>query len=198
MSFNALIYTTLIDPLLSGLRKAVVEAIDPSAIVLDVACGPGTLSLAITQKANHVTGIDLDENLILYATGAARKKGIWNASFAMHDASDLSLYRDKEFDIAVTSMAVHQFSEELAVKILTEMKRIALKVIIADYNCPIPRGFSRSIAYGIERITKGDHHKNFMNYMSKGGIGWFTDAAGMTIRSTRVKGSGVFRVIMCN
>ncbi len=103
MSFNALIYTTLIDPLLSGLRKAVVEAVDPSATVLDVACGPGTLSLAITQKANRVSGIDLDEKLILYAAGVAGKKGIWNASFAMHDASDLSLYRDKEFDIAVTA-----------------------------------------------------------------------------------------------
>ena len=141
MSFNALIYTTLIDPLLSGLRKAVVEAVDPSATVIDVACGPGTLSLAITQKANRVSGIDLDEKLILYAAGVAGKKGIWNASFAMHDASDLSLYRDKEFDIAVTSMAVHQFSEELAVKILTEMKRIARKVIIADYNCPMAHRF---------------------------------------------------------
>jgi len=69
---------------------------------------------------------------------------------------------------------------------------------IADYNCPIPRGFSRSIAYGIERITKGDHHKNFMNYMSRGGIGWFTDVAGMTIKSTWVKGNGVFIVVVCN
>lgn len=197
MSLNALIYTTLIDPLLSGLRKAVLEAVDPSATVIDIACGPGTLSLAMAQKANHVTGIDLDEKLISFATGTARKKGIWNASFEVHDASDLSVYRDHAFDIAVTSMAVHQFPEELAVKVLREMKRIAGKVIIADYNYPMPPGFSRSIAYGIERITKGDHHKNFINYMSRGGIGWFADTAGLEIKSTTIKGNGVFTVVVC-
>lgn len=198
MSFNILIYTALIDPLLSGIRKTVLEAVDPSSTVLDVACGPGTLSLAMAQKANHVTGIDLDEKLILYAAEAAGKKGLWNASFVMQDASDLSVYIDKKYDIAVTTMAVHQFPEELAIKILREMKRIANKVIIADYNCPIPQGFSRSIAYGIERITKGDHHRNFMNYMSRGGIGWFTAAAGLTIILTTIRGNGVFTVVVCN
>jgi SAM-dependent methyltransferase len=198
LPFSALIYTALIDPLLTGLRKAVLEKIDPSATVIDIACGPGTLSLDIAQKAGYVTGIDLDEKLISYATGAAIKKGISNAVFKIHDASDLSAYGDGEFDLVVTSMAVHQFPEELAVKILCEMKRIARKIIIADYNCPMPPGFSRSVAYGIERITKGDHHRNFRNYMSRGGIGWFTDAAGLTIRSTRVKGNGVFTVVSCN
>ncbi|MCU0461059.1 MAG: class I SAM-dependent methyltransferase [Bacteroidales bacterium] len=198
LKINALIYTALIDPLLSGLRRAVLEAIDPSATVIDIACGPGTLSLAMAQKANHVTGIDLDEKLISYASGTAGKKGIWNVSFALHDASDLSVYHDKKFDIAVTSMAIHQFPEDLAVKVLREMKRIAGKVIIADYNSPMPPGFSRTIAYGIERITKGDHHKNFRKYISRGGIGWFTAAAGLEIRSTIMKGNGVFTVVVCN
>jgi hypothetical protein len=62
----------------------------------------------------------------------------------------------------------------------------------------MPRGFSRSIAYGIERISKGDHHKNFMNYMSKGGISWFTSAAGLRISTSTIKGNGVFIVVVCN
>jgi hypothetical protein len=65
-------------------------------------------------------------------------------------------------------MAVHQFSEELAVRILTEMKRIASHVIIADYNSPMQRGFSRSLACLIESLAKA--YNNFRNYMSGGGL----------------------------
>jgi ubiquinone/menaquinone biosynthesis C-methylase UbiE len=197
MSLNALIYSVLIDPLLSGLRKGVMDAVNDRAAVIDIACGPGTLSLEMAQKAGHVTGIDIDEKLISFASGTTSKKGIQNVSFALHDASDLTVYRDYEYDIAVISMAVHQFPEELAVKILSEMKRIARKVIIADYNFPMPHGFSKSLAYGIERMTKGDHHRNFISYMSRGGLQWFAASAGLEILSSVVKGNGVFKIAVC-
>ena len=198
MFLNALIYTTLIDPLLSGLRKTVVENINQPATVIDIACGPGTLAFQIAEKASHVTGIDLDEGAISHASSRAKKRGAGNLTFDIRDASDLSSFHDGQFDVAVTSMAVHQFPEELAVQILKEMSRIAKAVIIADYNCPMPRGISRSLAYGIEYIAKGDHYRNFMNYMKRGGVGWFTAEAGLTIRSTNIRGNGVFVVAVCD
>lgn len=197
MSFNAVIYTVIIDPLLSGLRRAAIDKIDPGSKVIDIACGPGTLAMQLAVKASSVTGIDLDANLISYAAERAAKRGIWNISFESRDASHLSAYRDAEFDIAVTSMAVHQFPEELALGILREMKRIAGKVIIADYNCPMPRGFSGSLAYGIERIAKGDHYRNFRNYMSRGGLQWFTSSSGLELTSEIIRGNGVFVVGVC-
>jgi hypothetical protein len=100
-------------------------------------------------------------------------------------------------DIAVTSMAVHQFKEDLAINILREIKRISGKVIIADYNCPMPSGLLKSFAYGIESIAKGDYHRNFMNYMSRGGISWFAGSAGLTIQSSEIRGNGVFTVAVC-
>ncbi len=95
-------------------------------------------------------------------------------------------------------MAVHQFNEDLAVKILREIKRIAQKVIIADYNFPMPSGFSKTFAYGIESMVKGDHHRNFMNYISRGGIEWFTDSAGLSIQSYDIRGNGIFKVVICH
>jgi len=198
MSLNVLIYTTLIDPLLSGLRKTVVETISQQAAVIDIACGPGTLALEIAHKAGHVTGIDLDEGLIAYASARSKKRGISNLTFEIRDASDLSSYNNGQFDFAVTSMAVHQFPEILAVKILREMKRIAHTVIIADYNYPMPRGFSGSLAYGIEYIAKGDHSRNFRNYMNRGGVTWFAAEAGLAIKSTTIRGNGVFVVVVCD
>lgn len=191
---KAIIYSLLIDPLLSGLRKTVAEEISGSDSVIDIACGPGTLAIEMAQRAVYVTGIDLDENLISFAISRAEKKGIRNVDFRVHDASHLSIYRENEFDVAVTSMAIHQFSEDLAVEILTEMKRIARKIVVVDYNFPLPGSFSGSLASGTERFAGGDHYRNFRNYMSRGGLTWFTGKAGLAIRSQTVKGNGVFVV----
>jgi len=197
LSLNALIYTLFIDPLLSGLREAVYEKITDSANVIDIACGTGKLAIYIAGKACRVTGIDLDEKLIKFADSRAKMKGLNNLTFKVQDATDLSAYHESEFDIAVTSMAVHQFDEDLALNILREIKRISRKVIIADYNCPMPYGFSKSFAYGIESIVKGDHYRNFMNYMSRGGISWFAGSSGLTIQSSEIRGNGIFTVAIC-
>jgi hypothetical protein len=94
-------------------------------------------------------------------------------------------------------MAVHQFEPQLAVKILTEMKRVASRVIIADYNHPLPQTLSGFAANSIEKMAGGDHYRNFRNYMSAGGINHFTNAAGMKINKTVARGNGVFVVVEC-
>ena len=195
-SLSGFIYRIFIDPLISGLRKSVADQVEPSHHVIDVACGTGALSLAMAEKAMHVTGIDLSEDMIITAQRTAQRRGATNVSFELHDASDLSGYRDGEFDLAVTSMAIHQFEAELAIIILAEMKRISHRVIIADYNHNMPAGLSKRIAWGIERMAGGDHYRNFRIYMQNGGAPWFAKQAGMKIVSETVRG-GVFAVLKC-
>ncbi len=190
-------YRIFIDPLLSGVREVIRSKTDKGSSVIDVACGTGSLALLLAQKADNVTGIDLDQKLVSYASVRASEKEITNVKFRECDASDLSCYRDGEFDFAVTSMSVHQFDPGLAVKVLMEMKRVAAKVIIADYNCPLPHGFSGSLAYMIERIARGDHYRNFRNYMNRGGLGSFLEKAGISVISAEVRGNGVFIITVC-
>jgi ubiquinone/menaquinone biosynthesis C-methylase UbiE len=196
-SLNTLFYRLAIDPLLSGLRERVTEHAEVSDSVLDVACGTGALALTLAKKAAHITGIDLSEDNITAARRTARRKGIANTLFEVHDASDLSCYLDHEFDIAVTSMAIHQFDAALAVKILSEMKRIAMRVIIADYNCPMRMGLPKAIAYGMEHATRGDHLRNFKIYMQKGGTRYFAREAGLKVIAEEIRGGGVFVVARC-
>ena len=121
----------------------------------------------------HVTGIDLSEDMIITAQRSAQRRGATNVSLELRDASDLSRYSDGEFDLAVTSMAIHQFEAQLAIEILAEMKRISGRVIIADYNLNMPAGLSKRIAWGMERMAGGDHYRNFRIYMQNGGALWF-------------------------
>jgi len=193
-SLQGYFYKLLIDPVLSGLHRCVVENTEPTQQVIDVACGTGSLTIAIARKAKNVIGIDLSEDMIITARRGASKKGINNIQFEIRDASEMSVYKDRQFDVAVTSMAVHQYNADLAIKILAGMNRIASEVIIADYNHHMPRGYGRRVAWSIERLAGGDHYRNFRNYMQKGGIHWFAGEAGLTIRSEVTKNAGVFVV----
>ena len=192
------IYRIFIDPLLSGVRTSIIGKIDKGSRIIDIACGTGSLALSIAGVADHVTGIDLDEKLICYADKRAINRGLRNRiQYEVHDATSLLCYHDREFDIAVTSMSVHQFDSDIAVRVLREMQRIASKVIIADYNCPRPAGLSGFLAYMIERMARSDHSRNYNNYMKKGGLGYFTGMAGLSVISEEVRGNGVFIIAVC-
>lgn len=193
-SLSGLIYQLFIDPILSRHYDTILKNIKPSHRVIDIACGTGSQSIAIAQKAHSVIGIDLSEEMIGTALRSAGRKNLSNVLFELRDASNLSYYKDNEFDIAITSMAVHQFDAELAVKILSEMKRIAPVVIIVDYNYPMPKGLARNLAFGIERIAGGDHYRNFKVYMKNGGITYFANRSGLKVITETVRGSGVFLI----
>jgi ubiquinone/menaquinone biosynthesis C-methylase UbiE len=191
-SLNAFLYRSLIDPLLYGIRGSIISKINPQDRVLDIACGTGALAMAMAEHAYEVTGIDMAEDMIVSAGDLAARRGLSNVWFELQDATDLSVYHDNQFDIAVTTMAMHQFSPETALKVLAEMKRIARRVIVADYNHPMKKGPAAWMAWGMERLAGGNHYRNFRKYTVRGGIGTLFDEAGLKIESSEVRGEGVF------
>ena len=191
-SFKGMLYQLLIDPLIAGHRNRVAARVGPSDRVIDVACGTGALTMAMAERAVHVTGIDISEDMIITARRTAERRGFNNVTLTLHDASDLSCYADNEFDVAVASMAMHQFEAELAVKILSEMGRMAKRVIIADYSCPMRRNLPAAVAWSIEYMAAGDHYRNFRIYMQNGGMAWLADKAGLKMEAAEIRGGGVF------
>lgn len=194
---DAILYRLLIDPLLSSLHNTVIEYVGTIPEVIDVACGAGTLSMNLAKKARHVTAVDISETMIDSARKLSARKGLQNIEFLIRDAVDLADFSDNQFDAAVTSMSIHQFDPELAIKVLQGMKRIARDVIIADYNHMMPRGFAAGMAWTIEKIAGGNHYRYFRNYMEKGGITWFAETAGLKIVSEKPSGRNVFMIVLC-
>jgi 2-polyprenyl-3-methyl-5-hydroxy-6-metoxy-1,4-benzoquinol methylase len=194
---KGILYRILIDPLLNGPRAEVLKLISRSDRIIDIACGTGTLAIEMAKRSGEVTGIDLDEGLIAYAINRQKEEALKNLDFKILDASDLSCFSEKEYDIAITSMAIHQFEPLLAIKILSEMKRIASKVLIADYNFPLPGNIPGKIARQIEHLAGGDHYRNFKNYNSMGGMKYFITKAGLSLCAESIRGGGVFVVALC-
>ena len=195
-SLKGLIYQILIDPLLSSIRQSISMMVGTEETVIDIACGTGSLSVELSKHAQHVTGIDLSEDMIVTAKRTANKLNICNISFEIMDAGNLSVFSDGKFDVAVTSMSMHQFDPATAVKVLREMRRIARRLIIADYNCPMNPGPGATLARIIERFAGGEHFRNFRLYMKRGGLTKLTEETGLQITATEIRGSGVFVVVL--
>jgi len=193
-SVKGFLYRGFIDPLINDLRGRIASMILPGEKVIDVACGTGALSLVMARHAFHVTGIDLSEDMISTARRTAQRRQSSNVTFGLLDATDLSCYPDCSFDVAVSTLAMHQFDPETGVKVLREMRRIAKSIIIADYNCPMRSGPAAWFAWSIERAARGDHYRNFRKYMSRNGMNRLAAEAGLAMTSREERGAGVFLI----
>lgn len=185
--------------MLKGLHQRVVSLIPSGQQVLDLACGHGTLAQMIAvQKDCSVTGIDLDASKIAEANRMVQKDDLKGLDFRLMDATDLSPFGDKVFDVALTSMAMHQFSPEVGLKVLMEMKRAASTIIVADYAWPMPGSLYGRLARAIEWIAGGEHHRNFLQYMKNGGMEPLLHKAGLNPGEPYFHSRGIMLVTICS
>lgn len=89
-------------------------------IILDAGCGNGYLSVKMAKAGAKVTGIDVSENMILYANEKARKekeKKDVDLNFMFDSCSNLVTQQDDYFDIVVSNYVLMDVSDvENAIK----------------------------------------------------------------------------------
>lgn len=80
--------------------------------VLDVACGPGSITIGIAERvgAGRVTGVDLNESQVALAKRAAAEQGINNAEFRTADAYALP-FDDASFDALYCNALLEHLSD---------------------------------------------------------------------------------------
>ncbi len=101
----------------------ILPHLKPGMGLLDVGCGPGSITLGLAQRvaAGEVVGIDISAGRIEQARALAAERGVTNVRFETADIYALP-FEDASFD-AVFSNAVHQhLSDPLAA--LREQRRV--------------------------------------------------------------------------
>jgi ubiquinone/menaquinone biosynthesis C-methylase UbiE len=88
---------------------------------LDVACGPGRLTMAFAQVADTAVGFDATDALLEIARTEAAALGLDNLTFEQGDARDLP-FDSESFDIVSCRAAFHHFAEPD--RVLSEMARV--------------------------------------------------------------------------
>ncbi len=198
MSESGPFYSTFIDPLLTTMRKRVALEIQANEKVIDIACGTGAQVFALSEVVEKITGVDLSESMIKYAKKTSVKKKITNVDFFICDATDLKSFKNNDFDIALMSLALHQFSPELHAPILKEMKRVAQKIIIVDYAVPLPKNYTGYGSKVAEFLAGGEHNRNFKSYYKMGGLNEILKANNLKIEKSKLIGKGAFQMMVCS
>jgi ubiquinone/menaquinone biosynthesis C-methylase UbiE len=97
--------------------------LEPGMRVLDVGCGPGSISLGFAQivAPAEVVGIDVEPGQVATAQALASERGVVNIRFEAGRAEALP-YADGLFDAAFTHTLLEHVPDPLAV--LREMRRV--------------------------------------------------------------------------
>ena len=165
-------YSTLIDPLLRGVRLYTIyfSKMKAGDRVLDVCCGTGDQAFHYARAGIMATGIDLDPNMLKLARKDKRKTS--NVSFQRADACYLP-FKDNCFDYASISLALHEKERAARDKIIAEMKRVVRKggaLIFLDFQVPLPKKMLPYLVKIVEFFAGREHHRCFRDYLAQGGL----------------------------
>jgi ubiquinone/menaquinone biosynthesis C-methylase UbiE len=100
--------------------------------VLDVACGPGFLTMAFARAAAAAVGLDATDAFLSLAREEAARRGLTNVEFRAGDAQNLP-FDSASFDAVSCRAAFHHF--EHPERVLAEMKRVGRpggRLLVAD------------------------------------------------------------------
>jgi ubiquinone/menaquinone biosynthesis C-methylase UbiE len=167
--FLAPVYDAVFEPLLYRMREAIVSMIPPDSRVLEVGCGTGAQAVRLRRIGTEYTGVDLSMDMLR----RARKKKI---DCIEADGRHLP-YDTGEFDAATISLALHEMDPEIRNAVTAELLRILRPggmLVVADYKTPGPGtrfgSVFKKLIHGIERLAGGSHYRNYIHFMSDGGL----------------------------
>jgi ubiquinone/menaquinone biosynthesis C-methylase UbiE len=123
---------------------------------LDVACGPGFLTMVLATRVGHAVGFDATDAMLELARAEAARRGIGNVEFESGDAEALP-FAEATFDVVTCRAAFHHFARPE--RVLAEMARVArrgAKLVVADMLGPEDRAKAAHRDH-IERLCDPSH-----------------------------------------
>ncbi|NWJ46000.1 MAG: class I SAM-dependent methyltransferase [Chloroflexi bacterium] len=135
-------YDAIFGHLLSGSEDRVIELaeIKTGATVLDLGCGPGSLTLkakAHVGKTGKVFGIDAAPEMIELARKKAAEKGV-EVGFQVSYAQELP-FADATFDVVISRLVFHHLPGDLKRQALNEIQRVLKpggRCLVVDFDLP--------------------------------------------------------------
>ncbi len=133
--------------------------VENGASILEVAPGPGYLSIELAKKGFNVTGVELSQDFVVIEKNNAKEANV-SVDFKEGNASNLPC-EDNSFDFIVCSAAFKNFKDP--VKALSEMYRVLKpdgKALVIDMNY-------NSTSEDIENEVRNSGMKGFDKYFVK-------------------------------
>jgi len=145
---------------------AVLELVKDK-VVVDAACGEGYGSFILSQYAQCVCGIDIDEESVVRAR---KKYGSGNLSYTNASIEALPL-EDESVDVIVSFETIEHVSEEVQIEFLKEIRRVLKKDGYLIISTPNKTHYSDKYNYRNPFHIKEFYYDEFRVFLSR----WFSD-----------------------
>lgn len=112
-----------------------IIALNGSARVLDVGCGPGKWTRYFARRGSRVTAIDVSSEMVVLAKESVFKEGLTNVDFHVMDISELSLPRNTYDLVNCVTVLQHILDDEKwkkAVKNMTSVTKKRGKILLFE------------------------------------------------------------------
>lgn len=108
----------------------------PIDVALDIACGPGSLVLALAPRVRWACGVDLTHEMLRQAREFQIEQKISNAGFGRADAEQLP-YLDRAFDLVTCQCSFHHIPKpQLALREMVRVMKPEGRLVIIDSLAP--------------------------------------------------------------
>lgn len=150
--------------------------------LLDAGCGTGDLLFKASTKIRYGLGVDLDPGMIHFANIRKRKLQADKLEFMAENINTLTPLSDYPFDIATSTLCLHEMKESDAVSTLKTLAVLSSQIIIADFSDP-ESGWSK-LSIEFDEMISG-HYLQFRAYREKGGLPYLAKQSGLSIRYSK-------------
>jgi SAM-dependent methyltransferase len=157
-----------------------LPSLQPGQRMLDVGCGPGTITLDLARRVapGHVTGIDASPDVVADAEAQRVEEAVENVDYSVGDVYSLA-HGDASFDVVHAHQVLQHLSDP--VKALAEMRRVlkpggVLAVRDSDYGAftwsPPEPGLARWLALYHEITARNGAEADAGRFL----LGWVRSA----------------------
>ncbi len=160
----------------------------PGDELLDVGCGPGTISADIAEfvAPGRVTGIDLADEVITIARETNAPRGLDNLHFAVDDVYGLS-FADASFDVVFAHQVLQHLGDPVSA--LREMGRVLrpgglLAVRDADFEAFVWYPEDDRLTRWLELYHEVTHRNNAEADAGRHLVAWVRDAGFSSVEAS--------------
>ena len=196
--YDGKLYARFSDRQMAGFHKKLAQEVGEQNRVLDACCGTGGLTFRLAQQCGEVVGIDLAPRNIDWAEKKREQLGLDNVELVVGDVERASEKVGTDFDLVTVVMALHEMPFKARVPVLKALVKVGKRVMVADFNIPMPWNGAGIRNRFIEFSSGPEHFGAFRDYKRRGGLDAIVAEAGVKTESQRTMDKGTLTLRFLN